>query len=81
MNQGGGEMVNNIHKHALKQIPFGELLLVHFSDGTVEIHSMIVLGCAWFRMSNDTFFDQYGFNFNPHQYGVYERCRKIVYGV
>ena len=35
----------------------------------------------WFKMSNDSFFDFYGFNFNPHDYsGLYELARKKVYG-
>lgn len=35
----------------------------------------------WFRMSNDSFFELYGFNFNPHQYpGLYEWGRKYMYG-
>lgn len=39
------------------------------------------LTLEWFRMSNDAFFDQYGFNFNPHEYpGLYEWGRKTLYG-
>lgn len=35
----------------------------------------------WFRMSNDTFYEIYGFNFNPHNYdGLYEWGRKVLYG-
>lgn len=35
----------------------------------------------WFRMSNDGFFELYGFNFNPHEYpGLYEWGRKYLYG-
>ena len=30
----------------------------------------------WFSMSNDDFYDLYGFNFNPHEYpGLYEQAR------
>lgn len=32
-------------------------------------------------MSNDCFYELYGFNFNPHEYpGLYEEARKRVYG-
>lgn len=35
----------------------------------------------WFSMSNDSFFEQYGFNFNPHDYkGLYADVRKFLYG-
>lgn len=35
----------------------------------------------WFSMSNDTFFDLYGFNFNPHNYpNLYEEARERYYG-
>lgn len=35
----------------------------------------------WFRMSNDAFYQFYGFNFNPHKYpGLYDLARKQVFG-
>ncbi len=35
----------------------------------------------WFRMSNNSFFQKYGFNFNPHEYtGLYDWGRKLIYG-
>lgn len=35
----------------------------------------------WCTMSNDAFFQLYGFNFNPHDYPyLYEIARNIVYG-
>ncbi len=35
----------------------------------------------WFQMSNDAFFEKYGFNFNPHDYPcLYTLARKKVYG-
>lgn len=34
----------------------------------------------WFKTDNDTFFDRYGFNFNPHEYeDLYEIAQKDVY--
>lgn len=34
----------------------------------------------WFNTDNDTFFDLYGFNFNPHEYeDLYEIARRDVY--
>lgn len=34
----------------------------------------------WFKTDNDTFFDRYGFNFNPHEYeDLYEIARRDVY--
>lgn len=60
---------------------FWGVYYVVFSDGTLKKFDAVKLGCDWFRMSNDTFFEEYGFNFNPHEYaGLYERCRKLVYG-
>lgn len=46
-----------------------------------KLYSKKELCLDWFRMSNDTFFDIYGFNFNPHEYtGLYEWGRKKLYG-
>jgi hypothetical protein len=34
----------------------------------------------WFNTDNDTFFDRYGFNFNPHEYeDLYTIARRDVY--
>ena len=57
----------------------GKVLTVTFSDGSVKWYDAIELGCAWFRMSNDSFYETYGFNFNPHKFGLYDYCRKLVY--
>lgn len=44
-------------------------------------HSLLYWAVKWFKMSNDSFFNLYGFNFNPHNYpGLYELTRKKVYG-
>lgn len=43
--------------------------------------SLMYWAIEWFTMSNDCFFDLYGFNFNPHQYPLlYEQARERVYG-
>lgn len=42
--------------------------------------SLMFWALEWFRMSNDCFYELYGFNFNPHRYpGLYEEARKRVY--
>ena len=55
-------------------------LYVRFSNGTVKSFDAVKLGCEWFTMSNDTFYMLYGFNFNPHKWGLYDHCRKLVHG-
>lgn len=43
--------------------------------------SLMEWATLWFGMSNDTFFELYGFNFNPHEFpGLYEAARERVYG-
>lgn len=43
--------------------------------------SLMDWAVEWFRMSNDDFYDLYGFNFNPHNYpNLYEQARERVYG-
>ena len=43
--------------------------------------SLMFWALEWFSMSNDTFYDLYGFNFNPHEYsGMYEQARERRYG-
>ena len=43
--------------------------------------TLLTWAIRWFRMSNDSFYRTYGFNFNPHEYeGLYELARKEVYG-
>ena len=73
-------MSNYIKPFALEQRVVGEILLVRFSDNSIKAYDAVKLGCEWFRMSNDAFASIYGFNFNPSEHGLYERCRKIVYG-
>ena len=43
--------------------------------------SLMEWAVLWFKMSNDSFYRAYGFNFNPHKYpGLYEAAREKVYG-
>ena len=43
--------------------------------------SLMFWALEWFRMSNDTFYELYGFNFNPHNYpNLYEEARTRFYG-
>ena len=42
--------------------------------------SLMEWAILWFQMSNDAFFDAYGFNFNPHDYpGLFVEARRRVY--
>lgn len=42
--------------------------------------SLMFWAIEWFRMSNDAFYELYGFNFNPHKYpNLYEEARNRVY--
>ena len=66
--------------YAVKQQVIGETLMVLWSNGKITCYDAVELGCEWFRTSNDSFYDKYKFNFNPHQWGLYEKCRKIVHG-
>ena len=57
-----------------------DTVLVEWSDGKLQTFNAVNLGCEWFKMSNDHFYEKYGFNFNPHTIpGLYEKCRRIVY--
>lgn len=55
-------------------------LYVHFSDGQVKCYNAIELGCIWLKLSNDDFYKLYGFDFNPHEYGIYNACKRRLYG-
>lgn len=51
------------------------------SDLHGKLYSKKKLCLDWFQMSNDAFYDLYGFNFNPHEYpGLYDWGRKTLYG-
>lgn len=43
--------------------------------------SLMEWAVLWFQMSNDAFYQIYGFNFNPHKYpGLYDLARERVFG-
>lgn len=65
---------------ATSQRVIGDTLIVAYSNGQIKTFDAVKLGCEWFNMSNDGFYSTYGFNFNPHKWGLYDRCRKLVYG-
>lgn len=61
-----------------QRVLFGTLFVV-FSDGRMCTYDAVEVGCDWFKMSNEAFFEAYGFNFNPHKHGLYSLCKKLVY--
>ncbi|CAF1778083.1 hypothetical protein NRS6094_04333 [Bacillus subtilis] len=48
--------------------------------GKFRGHHKWDLACAWFKCSNDVFFDIYGFNFVPRG-RLYEEARKHVHNI
>lgn len=56
-----------------------DTVIVEWSDGSVQYYDAVKLGCEWFNMSNDAFYEKYAFNFNPHEIqGLYEKCQRTV---
>ena len=53
-------------------------LYVRFDDGRVKSFNVVELGRKWFRMSNYNFYRIYGFNWTPHEDGVYEKIKDLV---
>ena len=48
---------------------------------TYKGKSLLQWAILWFKMSNDAFYELFGFNFNPHKYHYhYEIAREEVYG-
>lgn len=67
-------------KYVVSQKVILDTLMVTFSDGSVKEYNALEMAVQWFKMSNDCFYDMYGFNFNPHKWGnLYIRARRIVY--
>lgn len=67
-------------KYAVKRKYLNDMLIIEWSDGTYSYYDAFALGCEWFSMSNDSFYEMYHFNFTPHEIpGLYERCRRSVY--
>lgn len=52
-----------------------------YSMQTLRGKTLLQWAVLWFKMSNDVFYELYGFNFNPHDYPMlYEIAREEVYG-
>ena len=65
----------------LKHRVLGDKIFLQYANGDIKCYPLVYMGCQWFRMSNDAFYEMYGFNFNPHEIpGLYNRCRRIVFG-
>jgi len=45
----------------------GSLLFVKYSNGTTKCFDAVELAVNWLSMSNDAFYDIYGFNYIPSQ--------------
>jgi hypothetical protein len=70
------ELIRNIIKRPFQR---GNKVLVYDGNNKlIETHSTIELGKAYFSMSNDSFFDVYGFNFVPS--GTYYELSKRAAG-
>lgn len=55
--------------------------MARYSMQTLRGKTLLQWAVLWFKMSNDTFYELYGFNFNPHEYPMlYEIAREEVYG-
>jgi hypothetical protein len=49
---------------------------IYYSHKMLRGKSLLEWAVLWFKMSNDVFFEMYGFNFNPHEYeGLYKIAR------
>ncbi len=71
--------MNDIKFAVSQNVIFG-ILTVKFSDGSVKYYNALEMAVQWFKMSNDEFYNMYGFNFNPCKWGnLYERARRIIY--
>lgn len=56
-------------------------VISHYDLIPYKGRSLMFWALEWFRMSNDTFYALYGFNFNPHKYpGLYEAARERKWG-
>ena len=54
---------------------------MQYAIQTYKGKSLLQWAVLWFKMSNDAFYELFGFNFNPHEYPyLYEIAREEVYG-
>lgn len=72
--------INEFIKNSIKKpIQKGDKVFVYNGeDELIETHSTIELGRGFFSMSNDTFYNFYGFNFVPT--GIYYNISKRLAG-
>lgn len=55
--------------------------MFQFDYITFKGHSLMFWALEWLQMSNDHFYEKYGFNFNPYEWeGLYEAARKRLWG-
>lgn len=53
----------------------------HYKHTYYRGKSLLEWCLIWFKTSNDTFYEFYGFNFNPHEYpNLYEIGRNVLFG-
>lgn len=62
-------------KIVISMYEIGETLIVNYSDGTFKNHNAIELAKDWLRLSNDSFYSLYGFNYVPSEM-IMDRARK-----
>ncbi len=54
----------------------------YYSKTMYKDKSLLEWAIIWLKTSNDAFFEEYGFNFNPHEYkGLYELAMKCRDGL
>ncbi len=57
-----------------------ESLKVRYAITPLKGKSLLEWAKIWFRTDNDSFFNDYGINFNPHEYPhLYDIARKEIY--
>ncbi len=68
-----------MNRFVVEQRVIGNVLMIIYNTGDIKLYDAVELGCEWFRMSNDAFFNKYGFNFVPKG-KLYDVCKYIIYG-
>lgn len=71
--------MNGLNDYVVDQKLFGDWLVVKYGSGKIKHYNAFELGCEWFKMSNNAFYNRYGFNFVPHG-ELFDRCRIAVCG-
>lgn len=56
-------------------------LKIRYAIQSYKNKSLLEWAKIWFKTDNDSFYADYGFNFNPHEYPhLYEIARDELYG-